>query len=89
MKVTHLETTNSFFLRPYSLKPSGCRMDGVDVVEVAENPNERAFEGFGVAVTGSSCYNLNLMSGEERKNFLDDIYSENGLGLSVCRLSVG
>ena len=89
MKVTHLETTNSFFLRPYSLKPSGCRMDGVDVIEVAENPNERAFEGFGVAVTGSSCYNLNLMSDEERESFLGDIYSEKGLGLSVCRLSVG
>lgn len=29
-------------------------MGGADVIEVAENPNEREFEGFGVAVTGSS-----------------------------------
>lgn len=33
--------------------------------------------------------NLNLMSAEERENFLNNIYSESGLGLSVCRLSVG
>lgn len=89
MKVTQFETTKDFFLRPYELKPTGGKMSGVDVIEVAEIPNERAFEGFGVAVTGSSCYNLNLMSADERENFLNDIYSESGLGLSVCRMSVG
>ena len=89
MKVTQFETTKDFFLRPYELKPTGGKMGGADVIEVAENPNEREFEGFGVAVTGSSCYNLNLMSAEERNAFLKDIYSEEGLGLSVCRLSVG
>lgn len=89
MKVTQFETTKDFFLRPYELKPIGGKMGGAEVIEVAENPNERKFEGFGVAITGSSCYNLNLMSEEERNAFLKDIYSEEGLGLSVCRLSVG
>ena len=54
MKVTQFETTKDFFLRPYELKPTGGKMGGADIIEVAENPNEREFEGFGVAVTGSS-----------------------------------
>ena len=89
MKVTQFETTPSFFLRPYELKPTGGRMGGADVIEVRDTPNRQKFTGFGVAVTGSSCYNLNLMPEDERKAFLDDIYSDNGLGLSICRLSVG
>ena len=88
-KVNNLETENEFYLRPYELKPIGGKMGGVDVIEVSEIPNEKNFEGIGVAITGSSCYNLNLMSAEERDTFLKDIYSEDGLGLSVCRLSVG
>ena len=89
MKVTQFETTPSFFLRPYELKPTGGRMGGADVIEVRDTPNRQKFTGFGVAVTGSSCYNLNLMPEDERKAFLDDIYSDNGLGRSICRLSVG
>lgn len=86
MKVTQLQTTKDFFLRPYELKPTGGKMGGVDVIEVAENPNEREFEGFGVAITGSSCYNLNLMSEEERTAFLKDIY--NSTGLSNCNFDI-
>ncbi len=89
MKVTQLQTTKDFFLRKFSIKPTCGKMGGVNVIEVTETPNERQFESFGVAVTGSSCYNLNLMSAEERKDFLENIYSEDGLGLSVCRLSIG
>ena len=89
MKVMQSQTTKDFFMRPYELKPTGGKMSGADVIEVAEIPNERAFEGFGVALTGSSCYNLNLMSAEERESFIKSIYSESGLGLSACRLSVG
>ena len=66
MKVTQFETTPSFFLRPYELKPTGGRMGGADVIEVRDTPNRQKFTGFGVAVTGSSCYNLNLMPEDER-----------------------
>lgn len=41
-------------------------MGGINVIEVAETPNERQFEGFEAAVTGSSCYNLNLIHTENR-----------------------
>ena len=76
-------------MRSYPLQPTGGRMCGVDVINTAETPNDGNFGGFGVAVTGSSCYNLNLMSPEDRNAFLKSIYSEDGLGLSVCRLSIG
>lgn len=89
MKVTKLETSDSFFMRSYLLKPNAGKMSGVDVINVADIANDKKFEGFGVALTGSSCYNLNLMPAENRENFLNSIYSESGLGLSVCRLSVG
>lgn len=45
--------------------------------------------GFGVALTASSCYELNTMSPEARKAFLQDIFSEKSLNLSVGRLSIG
>ena len=47
------------------------------------------FLGFGVAITGSSCYNLAKMEQVERTEFLKSIYSIDGLGLSVGRVSVG
>lgn len=47
------------------------------------------FRGFGVAITGSSCYNLSLMEETERTEFLKGIYSKEGLGLSVGRVSIG
>ena len=52
-KVNNLETENEFYLRPYELKPIGGKMGGVDVIEVSEIPNEKNFEGIGVAITGS------------------------------------
>lgn len=47
------------------------------------------FEGFGVALTGSSCYNLMQMEKGERRAFLECIYGKNGLGLTTARLTIG
>lgn len=47
------------------------------------------FKGFGVAITGASCYMLNEMKPNERKELLNKIYSKGGLGLSVARISIG
>lgn len=46
------------------------------------------FMGFGVAITGASCYQLSLMEPSERKEFLKQIYSKEGLGLSVGRITI-
>lgn len=47
------------------------------------------FLGFGVAITGASCHELSLMEPAERRALLEKIYSREGLGLSVARLSIG
>ncbi len=47
-------------------------------------------EGFGAAVTGSTCYNLMQMAPDDRKKFLVQTFShEEGLGFSYIRISIG
>ena len=47
-------------------------------------------DGFGLAVTQASCYNLLLMPAEERTAFLTELFSrEEGLGSSLIRVCIG
>jgi glucosylceramidase len=46
------------------------------------------FLGFGVAITGSSCYDLALMEANERTALIRNLYTKDGIGLSIARLSV-
>ena len=64
-------------------------MEGAKQIEISDIPSNECFGGFGVALTGASCYNLSLMEKEERTAFLKSIFTEEGLGLSVARLSIG
>ncbi|MBE6703069.1 MAG: hypothetical protein E7585_06635, partial [Ruminococcaceae bacterium] len=64
-------------------------MHGAHTLTPAAEPVARDFLGFGVAITGSSCYNLSLMEKEERAALLQKIYGKDGLNLSVARLCVG
>lgn len=63
--------------------------DWISTVNVDSEPVCESFGGFGVAVTGSSCYELSTMPEEQRNAFLTDIYGEDGLNLSLARVSVG
>lgn len=56
------------------------------------DPTERfqEIDGFGVAITGSSCYNLLRMSDENRKKLLTETFDTvNGVGYSYVRISIG
>ena len=47
-------------------------------------------DGFGLAVTQASCYNLQLMPEEARTAFLTELFSrETGLGSSLIRVCIG
>jgi glucosylceramidase len=47
-------------------------------------------EGFGLAITQASCYNLLLMPPEERTAFLTELFSrEKGMGSSLIRVCIG
>ena len=60
-----------------------------NTLHISDKKNQQKFRGVGVAITGSSCYNLSIMEEHERKEFLRSIYSPDGLGLSVGRVSIG
>lgn len=88
MKVTQYITSSNQNFTEYELKPA-VQSGGVITVEAAKSPLNRPFKGFGVAITGASCYNLDKMPVNERTALLNDIYSQDGLGLSVARLTIG
>ena len=60
----------------YKVEPSGETFQTVD--------------GFGMAITQASCYNLKLMPSEAREAFLTELFSrEEGLGSSLIRVCIG
>ena len=93
MKVTQYFTTNGndflpqsdFIARPVFQSEPLFGIQSIKREEVAFD----SFGGFGVAITGSSCYNLAQMEKSEREKLLKSLYSKDGLGFSVGRVSIG
>lgn len=89
MTVSQYTTTDKFFLRKTEVFASDIETIGALKVHVNASPVTDRFMGFGVAFTGSSCYNLNQMTADCRRNFLEDIYTGAGLDLQVGRIPIG
>lgn len=50
----------------------------------------QTMDGFGAAVTGSTCYNLLKMTAENRNKFLRETFSpDEGMGFSYIRIAIG
>lgn len=50
----------------------------------------QTMDGFGAAITGSTCYNLLKMSTADRAKFLTETFSEkDGMGYSYIRIAIG
>lgn len=50
----------------------------------------QTMDGFGAAVTGSTCYNLMKMKQEDRTKFLTETFSDqNGMGMNYIRIAIG
>ena len=65
-----------------SLSPSTIQMDLTQ--------QKQTIDGFGFAITYSTCYNLLKMSKEDRTDLLTRTYSKtNGYGVSYARISIG
>ncbi len=75
----------------YISKPvyAGGTLSGITTAAKDENRANTQFLGFGVAITGSSCYNLSLMEKAEREALLRKLYSKEGLNFGIGRLTVG
>lgn len=62
------------------------------LLTITLDPSARyqTMDGFGTAITGSSCYNLMQMSQENRTKFLTETFSEDkGMGQSYIRIAIG
>lgn len=65
-------------------------MQTSNTITLLPNETYQTMDGFGVAITGSTCYNLMQMTPENRKLFLTETFSEqSGYGFSYCRVSIG
>ena len=59
-------------------------------IELDLNKKYQTIDGFGYAITYSSCYNLMQMTPEARRALLKRIYSTTeGYGVSYARISLG
>ena len=89
LKATQYTTMTDNIMKKNELMSSKLEMGGVMIIKTAQNPLPDEFEGFGTAITGASCYELNLMPKTQRDEFLKDIYTQDGLDLSVGRVTIG
>lgn len=88
MKAIQYVTAGELHLRPHELAPLGTEMSGVYTLRLSGEKRPEEIMGFGVAITGSSCYELNTMPADRREAFLRHIYGEDGLNLSIGRLTI-
>lgn len=60
------------------------------IVGILTDRRMQVIDGFGAAVTGSTCYNLMQMTEANRKDFITRTFSpRKGLGFSYIRISIG
>ena len=88
MKINAFSTDNFGVCRKRDVFTTKETPLGSIAVNVSNEVMHAGFQGFGVAITGSSCYLLNKMDEDKRREIFEDIYGEKGLGLSVARVSI-
>lgn len=88
VKGRQIFTDQTHFLAEQEIYSAVDYVSRAELLEIDDKANN-GFLGLGVAITGSSCYQLNLMESQERRALLEKIYSKDGLGLRLGRLSVG
>lgn len=87
MRAKQILTDKNHFMTEVEVFPS-LKVARANTLYISPEANQN-FKGFGVAITAASCYNLSIMDKNERKELLNKIYSDNGIGLSVGRLTIG
>ena len=69
------------FSKPGSMSPNQIIYD--------KTRTQQEIDGFGLAVTTASCYNLLQMSQEDRTAFLTELFSKDNIGSSLIRVAIG
>ena len=60
-----------------------------NIIEVFPKKEINRFYGFGSAITESSAYNYSKLSSDNKKNFIKDYFSKEGLNFNYGRISIG
>lgn len=64
--------------------------EGENIITLYPETKYQEMDGFGAAITGSSCYNLLKMTPENRNTLLKETFDPvNGYGYSYIRISIG
>lgn len=90
--VTLYVTTSS---RSFDLNKQGVAFNpkasmSPSTITLAPSVTYQSIDGFGVAITGSTCFNLMQMKQADRTAFLTETFSQDkGLGFSYVRISIG
>jgi len=88
MEATKYTTNNCGVMRCEPVFPAGSECGAAQKIIMEDMPSNIC-SGFGVALTGASCYELAQMNPDKRKDVLADIYGKDGLNLSIARLAIG
>ena len=89
MKAKQYVTLPGCHLKENNVYATNVKVPAIMKIVTSKEAFPNTFDGFGVAITGSSCYELNTMDKELRKKVISDVYGKNGLDLSIGRLSMG
>ena len=79
---------NNIYLKESNVKLKKFKYEENDVIKVYLNKEITDFLGFGGAITEASGYNYSKLSIENKKRFIADYYSENGLNYNWGRVSI-
>ncbi len=61
-----------------------------NTITLEPNTKFQTMDGFGAAITGSTCYNLMKMDKSDRTKFLQETFSDkDGMGMSYIRIAIG
>ena len=89
MKIEAVTTDKFGFKRKIRAFEVGEDVIGAQSIVIGGEPCTESFLGFGVALTGSSCYLLSRAEKATRERVLAETFGKGGLNLSLARVSVG
>ncbi len=84
------DADNGIFFEKSTFERSDPDVSSTYTVSYDKDKFGKEIDGFGLAVTTASCYNLMQMSPEDRTAFLTEMFSmKNGVGSNLIRVSIG
>ena len=89
MKKYLTDINNKVYLKESSIKDKKLTKNLSNVIRIDTSNEITSFLGFGSAITESAAYNYQCLSLKNKKRFLNDYFSKDGLNYQFGRLSIG